>query len=159
MISCNKYESVLLSFLPVITLIILTSIFISSAVFHSSFSALIWCLWTIIITMQYLFMFMDSESCLNFCCFSPDLRSLPCHVLFCGGDTSTIYKVYYDCLINFSAVANLCRAYFKYDNNKLRSYLSRYTLVGHIIFSNGFLITVGHFLKLLLMFYRNDVWW
>ena len=130
MISCNKYESVLLSSIPATTLIILTSIFISSAVFHSSFSALIWCLWTMIITMQCLFMFMDSELCFNFCCFSSDLHSLPCHVLFCSGETSTIYKVYYDCLINFSAIVDLCRTHSKYDNNKLRSCLCRYTLVG-----------------------------
>ena len=32
-------------------------------------------------------------------CFPPDLRSLPCYVLFCGGDTSTIYKVYCNCVI------------------------------------------------------------
>ena len=130
MVNYNKYESVLLSFLPVITLIILTSISISNAVFHSSFSVFIWCLWTIIITMQYFLCLWTMNNAL----ILVDLSSLPCHVLFCGEDTSTIYKVYYDCLINFSAVANLCRAYFKYDNNKLRRYLSHYTLVGHIIF-------------------------
>ena len=45
----RKFESVLLSFLPVITLTILTSTFISSAVFHSFFSVQI-CLWIVIIT-------------------------------------------------------------------------------------------------------------
>ena len=45
---------------------------------------------------------------------------------------------HYDFLINFSAVASLCRAYFKYDNNKFRNYLSRCTLVGHIIFLKRF---------------------
>ena len=43
--NCNKYETVLLSFLLVITLIILTGIFISSAVVHSPFSALISCVY------------------------------------------------------------------------------------------------------------------
>ena len=57
----RKFESVLLSFLPVITLTILTSTFISSAVFHSFFSVLISCLWTVITTMRYLFMFMNSK--------------------------------------------------------------------------------------------------
>ena len=159
MISCNKYESVLLSFLPVITLIILTSIFISSAVFHSSISALIWCLWTMIITMQYLLSLWTVTNALIFVVFLLIYVAYHVMFLFSGGDTSTRHKVYYDCLINFSAITNLCRTYFKYDNNKLRSYLSRYTLVGHIIFLNDFLITVGHFLKLFLMFYKNDIWW
>ena len=35
------------------------------------------------------FMFMDSEHRLNFCCFSSDLSILPCHSLFCGGDPNT----------------------------------------------------------------------
>ena len=59
---------------------------------------------------------MDSESCLNFCCFPLDLRSLPCHVLFCGGDNNAIDKVCYDCLINFDGIENLCRTYFKRSN-------------------------------------------
>ena len=134
MTSCNKYESVLLSFLPAITLIILTSTFIFSVVFHSSFSTLIWCLLTMIIIMQYLFMFMDSDYALIFVVFLLIYVSLLCHVFFCGGDTCTRHKAYYDCLINSSAIANLCWECFKYDNNKLRSYLSRHTLVGDIIF-------------------------
>ena len=137
----------------------MTSIFLSSPVFHSSSSALMWCLWAMIITMQYLFIFMDSDYALIFVVFLLIYVAYHVMFLFFGGDTSTRYKVYYDCLINFSAIENLCRRYFKYDNNNLRSYLSRYTLVGHIIFQNNFLRTVGHFLKLLLMFYRNDIWW
>ena len=34
-----------------------------------------------------------------FIVFPPDLRSLPCYALFCGGDISTTYKVYYECLV------------------------------------------------------------
>ena len=133
MISCNKYEWALLSFLPVITLIILTSIFISSAVFHSSFSALIWCLWTMIITMQYLLSLWTVTNALIFVVFL--LIYVAYHVMFYSVvEAPALYKVYYECVINFSAIANLCRPYFKYDNNKLRSYLSRYTLVGHMIF-------------------------
>ena len=79
MISCNKYESVLLSFLPVITLIILTSIFISS-VFHSSISALIWCLWTMIITMQYLLSLWTVTNALIFVVFL--LIYVAYHVMF-----------------------------------------------------------------------------
>ena len=80
MTSCNKYESVLLSFLPIIKLIILTSTFISSAVFNSFFSALIWCLWTMIITMQYLLSLWTVTNALIFVVFL--LIYVAYHVMF-----------------------------------------------------------------------------
>ena len=75
-----RYESVLFSFLPVITLIILTSISISSVVFHSSFSVFIWCLWIMIITMQYFWCLWTVSNALILVAFL--LIYVPYHVMF-----------------------------------------------------------------------------
>ena len=134
MISCNKYESVLLSFLPVITLIILTSIFISSAVFHSSFSALIWCLWTMIITMQYLLSLWTVTNALIFVVFL--LIYVAYHVMFYSVvETPALYIKSIMTVWLISAQSQLYVGHIlNMIINKLRSYLSHYTLVGHIIF-------------------------
>ena len=77
-------------------------------------------------------MFMDSNNVLTFVVFL--LIYVANHVmLYSVVDTPALYiksimTVYYD--FHFSAMANLCRPYFKYDNKKLKSY----TLVEHIIF-------------------------
>ena len=134
MISCNKYESVLLSFLPVITLIILTSIFISSAVFHSSFSALIWCLWTMIITMQYLLSLWTVTNALIFVVFL--LIYVAYHVMFYSVvETPALYIKSIMTVWLISVQSQLYVGHIlNMIINKLRSCLSHYTLVGHIIF-------------------------
>ena len=134
MTSCNKYESVLLRYLPVITLIILTSIFISSAVFHSSFSALIWCLWTMIITMQYLLSLWTVTNALIFVVFL--LIYVAYHVMFYSVvETPALYIKSIMTVWLISVQSQLYVGHIlNMIINKLRSYLSHYTLVGHIIF-------------------------
>ena len=87
MTSRNKYESVLLNFLPVITLIILTSIFISSTVFNCSFSALIWCLWTMIITIHYFLCLWTVTNALSFVFL---LIYVVYHVMFYSVETAAL---------------------------------------------------------------------
>ena len=89
-----------------------------------------------------IFMFMDSEYCLNICCFLQIYVAY--HVVFYSVVENL--GLYIKSIMTVWLISRQFQfygwTYFKYVNNKLRSYLNRYTLVKYIIFSNDFLIRV-----------------
>ena len=70
----------------------------------------------VIITMQYLFMFIDSELRLNFCCFSPEFCSLPSDIFFCSVlETITLPQVAFNSLILYNDLSILYVLYGEFQ--------------------------------------------